>query len=240
MYLGTKQDGSLTYQTQLADHFITPITTINYHITKFRQEGLIDNLLNLTSKGKKLFVYLWKNVGASKLRAHNLQIKFNLIKCPADYIRKYSNSIFTPFSNGRYRGLKGDLDDTTFMIYSTKKVICVIRDVFGNNDEEISYGIQLIAMQVKSRLEEMFEGIKIGGFSFARIQTSHIAVLDSVISELYEEAGITYEGKSLNIDKSNDNPEIEATDPSTNLIDAMYLLDLEKRIKELIKKKLGT
>jgi len=232
MYLGKHQNGEITHQRQLAKNFRRADTTINYHITKFKGEGLIDHHLELSNKGKSLFKFLWDNTDITKLRAHNIQIRFNLTQCPADYIEKYSKEIFSTFTNNRYMAFKGIINGITFMFYSPKKIICVIKDIFADNDEEISSTIQIIATDLKEILERKFVGIKISGHSPARIQTSHIAVLDAVLAKKIDLRGITFEGKTLAIDKSHGINEIEATDPSSNLRDSMYLLNLDGELRK--------
>ena len=228
LYVGKHQNGELTYQTQIKEHFKIPYTTINYHITKFKEEGLIDNHLNLTNTGIKLFKLIWKDAGIKKLRAHNIQIKFNLIKCPINYVKKYSRDIFKTFTNGRYYGFKGDLGNFTFMFYSKKKIICVLKDIFGNNDEEITSSLMILIGEIKNILEKEFLGIKIEAHNLAKIQTMHIAVLDSYISENYNLRGFTYESKTMAIDESKGRYELESTNSETCLEDCMKLLKIDK------------
>ena len=229
MTVGTNQDGKFTYVTQLSEYLGKHNNTVTYWITKFKEEGLIDYGLELSENGKSLFKFLWENLEISNLRAHNIQIVFFLSKCPDDYIERYSSEIFSFITNGRYRGLIGKIFGITCMFYSPKKIVCVLRNIYGDTDEDISSGLQIIASDLKARLEKHFDGITIGGNKFAKIQTSHIAVLDSLIAKSFDLRGFTYEGKYLAIDKSHGRHEIELTDPRVNLKDIMKLLDVDKK-----------
>ena len=229
MVIGTNQGGRFTYITQLSEHLKKHYNTINYWITKLKEEGLIEYRLELSEKGKSLFKFLWKNVDVSNLRAHNIQIVFFLNKCPENYIERYSSEIFSFITNKRYRGLIGKIFGITCMFYSPRKIVCVLRNIYGDTDEDICSGLQIIASDLKARLEDYFKGIAIEGNKFAKVQTSHIAVLDSIIAKSFDLRGFTYEGKYLSIDKSHGKNEIELTDPMVNLKDIMKLLDVDKK-----------
>lgn len=231
LYVGLNQD-NLLYQKELAEHFHKSISTVNHHIKKFKEEGLISHHLQLSPIGLELFAQVWDNVDMKKLRAHNIQVRFNLVKCPADFVQRYSKDIFEPITNGKYHGFKGILHDFTFMFYSTNKIIGVFRNILTDDDEEISSGLQIRAKEIQNILEKEFRGIEIGGFTFAKIQTSHIAILDSIIAHKFDEKGFTYEGKEIAVDKSHEKYELELTNPSNNLKEIMSLLHLENRLKE--------
>ena len=230
LYIGMNQNGELFYQHQLKEHFKIPLTTINHHITKFKREGLIKHHLELSVDGQKLFKYLWDNARIKKLRAHNIQIKFKLTQCPKDYVRKYSRSIFQIVGNNRYTALKGSFQGFIFMFYSPEKIVCTLKDIFGDTDEEISSAVQIIVPKIQEKLEYEFPGIGINDFELARIQTSHIAILDSILAKSFVLRGFTYESKKIAIDESHGRPELEATDPETNLNDIIKLLRLERRV----------
>jgi hypothetical protein len=228
LFIGLHQDGSITYQTQIAKELRIPLTTLNYHITKFKQEGLIDKQLKLTEKGCKSFRYLWENENKNLLRAHNIQVIFQVITCPDKFPDCFSKSVYQPLGNKRYRGLKTQLEGFTVMFYSPKKIVCVLPNIFGDRDEEISSAIQVIISKLKELLEYEFQGIRLGNYELAKIQTMHIAVLNSIIAEKYLLKGFTKENKNYAIDNSKGLPEIELTDPKTVLRDIMGLLNLDK------------
>jgi len=234
LYIGLHQNGDLTFQNEISKHFKIPLTTLNYHITKFKGEGLIKNGLNLTDDGKKLFRYMWENIGKKKLRAHNIQIVFNVVICPSYFPDCFSKSIYQFFSNSKYRAIKTELRGMTVMFYSPKKIVCVLRNIYANNDEEISSALQLVITEIKSLLEKEFEGIKINGYEIAKIQKMHIAVLNSVIAEKYLIKGATEENNKFAIDGSDKGREIEITEPSTALRDIMDLLELDESFKEFL------
>jgi len=229
MFIGTHQDRTLTFQTQIANELDMKITTVNYHITKFKQEGLIKEDLKLTEKGFKAFKFLWENENKKVLRAHNIQVKFNVIKCPSSFPLCFSKSIYQPLTNNKYRGLKTKLNGFTVMFYSPKKIVCVLPDIYGDNNEEISSTVQLLIPQLKEILENEFQGIKTDNYELAKIQTMHIAVLNSVIAKSYLLKGFTYEGKDTAIDNSKGKPENEATNPSTALNNIEELMEKEEK-----------
>lgn len=227
IYIGVNQGGDLIYQEQLAEYFHKSLSTVNYHIIKFRKEGLLSDFLNLTEEGKKLFKFLWEKADAKILRAHNIVIKFNLIKCPVDYVKRYVNEIFVEFGNGKYKGLKGKQKGITYMLYSTKKIVCVVPDIFADTDEEISVTMQLITQEMKEIIEAKFVGVLIGGHSLGKIQKSHIAILDAYTTKIFDLENTNYTGKEIALDKSHDKYEFELIDPKTNLrtIEDLKLLD---------------
>lgn len=228
MFIGLHQDGSITYQTQIARELKRSITTINYHITQFKGEGLIDQRLKLTELGYKTFKFLWDNEDKKVLRAHNIQIVFNVVKCPPNFPDCFSQVIYEPLQNKRYKGLKTKIDGFTIMFYSPKKIVCVLKDIFGDTDEEISGVLQLVIPELKKLLEYEFKGIRIENYKLARIQKMHIAVMDSFIAQTYLLKEFTEENKNFAIDKSHGIPEVELTNPSNALRDIMDLLNLDK------------
>jgi hypothetical protein len=239
MFIGLCQSKGLTYQTEIAKHFKIPLTTLNYQITKFKQEGLISKGLNLTPKGEKLFKFLFLNYDCKKLRAHNIQLKFKVIRCPQKFPDCFSKSIYQYFSNKRYRGIKAELKGMSVMFYSPHKIIVVLKDIYANTDEELSSSIQLLATEIKEILEQEFKGIILEGHEIAKIQSQHVAILDSTLAESYLLKNFTEENKDFAIDKSHGVSEIELTNSATALRDIMNLLRLEefflnKQNKEVI------
>jgi hypothetical protein len=118
------------------------------------------------------------------------------------------------------------------MFYSPRKIVCVIRDIFGDNDEEISGAIQLIIPELRKLLEYEFKGIGIRDYKLAKIQKMHIAVKDSFIAETYLLKGYTEENKEFAVDKSHGVSEIELTNPKNALRDIMDLLNLDKKLQK--------
>jgi len=233
LFIGLHQDdGLITYQTQIARELKKPNTTVNYWITKFKDKGLIDKQLKLTSKGNRAFLFLWKNENKSILRAHNIQVKFRVIRCPENFPDCFSKSIYELITNERYRGIRTQLDGITVMFYSPKKIICVLKDIYADTDEEISSAVQVLIPELRELLEYEFQGIKLGDSELARIQTMHIAVLDSIIAKDYLIKGFTKENKDYAIDNSHGIPEIELTNSGNALKDIMNLLNLEKIVRK--------
>ena len=232
MYLGINQDGSLVYQTQIARELKTPMSTVNYWVTKFKLEGLIDKYLKLTDRGFKAFKFLWQNENKKILRAHNIQVMFKVINCPKNFPDCFSKSIYQPLTNNRYKGLKTELNGFTVMFYSSKKIVCVIPDIYGDSDDEISSSVQVIIPGLRKLLEAEFTKIELGDYEIAKIQTMHIAVLNSIIARKYLLRGFTKENKDYAIDNSHGIPEIELTNPDTALRDIMDLVNLESMLQK--------
>lgn len=213
LFVGAKQDGSLLYQTQIARELIIPITTLNYHITKWRQEGLMNDRLELTPKGKRLWEKLWENETLSmKIRAHNIQVKFEVIKCPVNFPDCF-DKIYTPLSNGKYSGVKTKFDDVSVMFYNRKKIVCTLPDVYGDTEEDCMSGIQKLCTEIKQRLEVEFKGIVINGYELAQITTLHVARMNSLIIEQLASRRGNFKIGDVEIDSSKGKGEIEAVNP---------------------------
>jgi len=236
LYLATHQQEAFLYKSTLSRLLKIKYTTLNYWITKFQQEGLIERNFKLTAVGNKIFEFIWNGKDINLLRAHNIQLKFILSACPVNYVEKYSDKIFTEFTNKRFRGLRGEImldwGKITIMIYSRKKIICVLNDIFGETDEEISGTLCLILPSITSLIEKRFPGIKISNCIPARIQTSHIAYLNSTLAKKFRIKGFTYEGEDLAVDGSNGDNETETTNPKTNLRGIELVKEIESKIKE--------
>src|SRR3990172_408751 len=94
LVLGAYPAEEVLTQTRIARELKMPLTTINYQVTKLKHQGLIDKHLKLTEKGIKAFKFLWENVDKKKLRGHNIQIKFEVLKCPDKFPDCLSKSIY--------------------------------------------------------------------------------------------------------------------------------------------------
>ncbi len=84
-----------------------------------------------------------------------------LSACPKDYVKKYSDKIERVVTNGKYFGFNAILNNATMTLYSRKKIICVLRNVYGSSEEEITIRLQLFVQKLQEEIEERFEGIKI-------------------------------------------------------------------------------
>ncbi len=228
IYLGVHQDSGITYQTTMAKELKIPVTTLNYWNTKFKQEGLLHfqkSPIKLTDLGIKTFKYLWDNSGKTILRAHNIQVKFNVIKCNWNSI--CSNEIYEPLTNKKYKGIKTKLSGFTVMFYSPKKIVCVLPDVYADNDEEIASCVMLMVKDVKSIIQSEFNCV-LGTTEIAKIQSMHIAVLNSNIAKSYLLTGFTKETNEYSIDNSHGVPEVELTNPATALANIKDLIKLDE------------
>lgn len=233
LFLGANRDKCFTYATEISTAINMANSTVSDNITKIKGEGLIDVQFKLTEKGQRLFNILWKNIDSDQLRFHNIQIRFMLASCPVDYIKRYSDMILKLISNDKYNGFKANLSNATMMMYSRKKIICVLKDVYGYSEEDIVVKLQLIVQELQDEIETKFRGIKITSHDFCKIQTSHLAIVDSKIAESVSKNGkFTYEGKTIAIDKSHGRYEIELTDSKTNLANISDLIEFERKINQ--------
>ncbi|MFH1311428.1 MAG: hypothetical protein ABIH65_03425 [Nanoarchaeota archaeon] len=236
-YIGTHQDEHLLYISILSRHTKIKYTSLHYWITKFKQEGLINKQLEFTSRGNKLFKFLWEMKDVKLLRAHNIQIIFYLSSCPVEFVKRYSDKVFTVFTNKKFMGLNGEVKTPygiiSIMFYSRKKIVCVLKDIFGETDEDISSAIASQVPDVIQLLESTFKGIKVESHKPARIQTSHIAVINSNFAKRFDLNSITYEGKNIAMDRSQGNEELELTNPRNNLLGIEFLKKLEEGLDDL-------
>ncbi len=232
MILGSNINGEIIYQKQIANKLNKPLTTINYHITKFKQEGLINKDLSLTQKGLVIFKKLWDNVDKPILRAHNIQVVFKLSECPPNLPESIqgTKSIYSPLNNKKYRGIKTIIKGFTCMFYSKEKIVCCLPQIYAENDEDICFQIQSLISDLISILEDEFSGIKIKGYKLAKIQSMHIAITNSYIAKSYLLLkGFTEENSEFAIDSSHGTPELEITNPEKAL---SYIEPLKEFDKE--------
>jgi len=243
-YIASLEAWKIVTQTDVANALNKPITSLNYHFTKLRQEGLLNKQNNLTDKGKKVLRYLkhWDKTLDKKLRAHKIQITFFIAKCPD--LNGVRNMVFNPFTNDRYSALKCELKGCTIMFYSRKKAVAVIPDIYGNSDEEIASAVSDFASQLINVLESEFEGLKVDYFKPAKFSSMHVAILDSVIADSFLlEKGYCYSNGRVAIDSSHGRAELEAESGNTALEDIEILVkyeslaqenkDLKERVKEV-------
>lgn len=227
LWLGANQGFVMLTKTYLQRKLEKPYMTINYHITKFKQEGLIDKYLKLTNKGARVFDFLWKNENVYQLRAHNIQVKFKIVKCPDCFPDCFSKNIYNPLSNGKYKGIQTSLNNMMVMFYSPKKIVCTLPDVYANTDDEIISAIQLQIPNIISVLEDEFKGIKVDDYQIAKIQTMHVAILNSIYAKSILLKDFTYEGENIAVDNSHGIPELELTNSLNCLMDIDLLMKAE-------------
>ena len=238
IFLGTHQNETITYITELKKYLDMKYTTLVYWITKFNQEGLIYDGFRLTSKGNKIFESIWNFKDMNLLRAHNIQIKFYIDSCPKEFVNEYSDKIFTLMTNKRYIGLNGYIETSYgrigVSIYSRKKIVCTLKDIYAESDDEIISTLEIIVLDLITILEKKFKGIKINDYEYAKIQTMHIAFLNSNFSKKYNLGNITYEGKNIAMDNSHSIQELELTNPKNNLRGIEILKLLEDNLNKYI------
>jgi len=218
----------------MARELSIPITTLNYHITNFKGEGLINDRLELTPKGMRLWKMLWENKALSnKFREHNIQVKFNVVKCPLGFPSCFSDKIYTPLVNGRFSGIKTKFDDVAVMFYSKKKIVCTLPDVYGDSIEDCISGIEKFCIDIKQKLESEFKGIVIDKYEMAKITHIHSARMNSAIIEGVAEREGNFKIGDVEIDSSKGRAEIETTNPHNSLEKIEEIDDLlERPIKQ--------
>ncbi len=234
-YIASLDSWEIVTQTNIAEALNKPITSLNYHFTKLKKEGLLSKENALTDKGKKVLRYLkhWDKTLEKKLRAHKIQVTLFLARCPN--LRKIGNVAFTPFTNNRYSGLKCELKGCVVMFYgiNPKKAVAVIPDIYGNTDEEIASAIADFISQLIRVLESEFEGLKIQDFRAAKYSSMHVAILDSLIAESFLiDNSHCYSNGRIAVDCSHGRPELEAESGDTALEDIEVLVKYESLMQE--------
>jgi len=233
-YIGTAPAYEIIRQINVAEALEIPNTSLNHHFTKLKHRGLIDQINQLTAKGKKFLRYLkhWDKSFEKKLRAHKIQVTLFLAK-PVEDFGKVKNCILTPFTNKRYSGLKTELNGCKVMFYSKKKVVVKLPDVLANNDEEIVSAIDDVLGQLIEALELEFEGLVVDSYKICEFSSMHIAVLDSVIAEAFMlKNGRCYSDGRFAIDGSHGGSELEVERVDTALEDIKVLVEWEEMARE--------
>ena len=229
-------------QRFIADTIKSPITTVNYQVTKLRTKGLIDKQNQLTESGKDVIRYFnhWDKTYSKKLRAHKVQISVTIIQLPSNFWTK-KHHILKPFTNSKYKGLKGTLRGSSLCFYSSKKLVVKIPDIFANNSDEIVCAIDDSLEQLFQIINDEMPGIKLGTYDICKFNSMHCAILNSTIAESFLlKEGRCYSNKEFCIDGSNGVPELEAENLETVFENIDFLVKYEdlatenKRMSELL------
>lgn len=220
-------------------------TTLNYRVRKLKTLDLIKEDNHLSEKGKKAIRYFkhWDKTISKKLRAHKIQISINLLKLPTNFF-DIKHKILTPFTNQKYRGLKGQLIGSQVLFYSSKKLIVKLPDVFGNTSEEITGAINDCIQQLFTVLTQEFPGIIFDSYEICKFDSMHVAILNSIIAETFLlKEGRCYHGEGgLCIDGSHGGNELEVeeleniTENIEVLIKYEDLVRENKKLTKLLKK----
>ena len=212
LLIGTFKDEVLVSQKLLSTILKVSKTSLNYRITKLVEHGLITKKNKLTDKGQKAIQYFkhWDQTLERKLRAHKIQISVNVTKLPNNFF-DVKHKILEPFSNKRYRGLKGQLLGSQILFYSSKKLLIKIPDVFGNSPEEVMSCIHDCIHQVFEVLIQEFPGINFDTYEICKFDSMHVAILNSIIAKtfLLKEGRCFHSSSGLCIDNSHGVPELE-------------------------------
>ncbi|MGV8171922.1 MAG: winged helix-turn-helix transcriptional regulator, partial [Candidatus Woesearchaeota archaeon] len=219
-YVASRPEDELITQTDIAQKLKVPITTVNYHIIKLKSEGFLNDMNRLTNEGIKVIRFFkeWDKNFDRKIRAHNIQLTI-FLKRPPDNFEEIRTTIYEPFTNKRYRGLKAEIQGCKVLIYSKKKAITTLPDIYASNDEDVTADEEIAATilhcwsQLKTGLEMEFPGLEIADYKPAKFTTMHVAVLDSIIAKSYIlKTGHNYSNGRVAFDKSHDRYELESED----------------------------
>ena len=243
--IASKKQDEIINQSNIAKSINKPLTSINYQIKQLRELELIDSKNQLTLKGNKAIQYFkhWDKTLSKKLRAHKIQISVNILKIPSNFF-EIKHKILTPFTNRRYKGLKGQLLGSQILFYSSKKLVIKLSDVFGNTNDEIMGAINDCIQQLFTILTIEFPGIVFDSYEICKFDSMHVAILNSIIAEtfLLKEGRCFHGTNGFCIDGSHGVPELECEELkniSENievLIKYEDLVKENKRLSKLLKK----
>jgi hypothetical protein len=125
-----------------------------------------------------------------------------------------------------------ELVNCSIMIYSSRKIVVKLPDIYGDDDE-------VIAATAMSAIEQLLEalklefGIEVNGYELARFTALHLAVLNSTVAEKYIlKNGCNFKGKRISVDRSNGIYELEAENADTALEDIEVLVKVEDLVAE--------
>ena len=233
--IGSFKDDILISQKLLSAMLKISPTTLNYRITKLKDKGLITTKNHLTSKGIKAIQYFkhWDKSLSKKLRAHKIQISIKLLKLPDEFFN-LKHKILTPFTNQKYKGLKGQILGSQVLFYSSKKLIIKIPDIFGNSNDEIMGGINDCVAQLFQALTLEFKGIVFDSYEICKFDSMHIAILNSIIAEsfLLKEKRNFHGENGFCIDGSHGIPELEVEELSNITENIEILVKYEDLVRE--------
>ena len=211
-------------QRELSSVLNLRYTTLCSQITKLKQHGLINRKNHLTNDGLEVLQFFnhWDKTFTKKIRAHKIQISINLISLPSNFFN-LKHKVLKPFSNNKYNGLKGIIQGIQVLFYSSKKLMLILPNVYGNNDSEILGAIHSTIEKVQKELIKQFKGIKLGEYEVCKFTSMHCAIVNSIIAESYLlKKGCCFSSDSVCVDNSHGNPELE----SENLENMFENLDI--------------
>lgn len=232
--ISSKERGSFWTQTELAKRLQLPITTLNYAYTKLKARGFLDMAGDLTDVGNRVLRYLKDRdtTFSRRLRAHNIQVVLFLDRLPSNY-EELKGGFYRPFTNKRYRGLPVEVVGCLVLLYSQKKAVAVLPDIFANTSEEVALALAQTVSKLIEGLELEYPGLKVTEYKCAKYSLMHVALLDSKLAKaIICNKGHIYRNGRIGIDKSHGRYELEAESPSTALDDIEVLVKYEDLVKE--------
>jgi len=230
---GFKEE-KIVSQKEISKMTKRPKTTINYQFKRLREKNLVNKKNNLTERGIEAIQYFIQRDKSfsKKLRAHKIQMSITIQKLHKFFFQS-KNKILQPFTNGKYKGLKGMLKGVNMCFYSSNKLVLKIPDVLANSDSEIVCAIEGVVSQIYEVIETEFKGIKLGGYEICKFSSMHCAILNSVVAESFLlEKKHNYSNGTFCIDGSKGVPELEAENVKTVFDDINYLSKYEDVVKE--------
>lgn len=209
--IGCVSKEKIVLQKDLSKALNIPLSSIGYHITNLRSEELINKNNKLTKKGRQAIQYFkhWDKTFTKSLRAHKIQISLSITSLPSNFFTLRHKTL-SPFTNKRYQGLKGEIEGTQILFYSSKKAMLILPEVYGNNDQEILGAINSITQNLYDAIKLEFPGIKLGDYEICKFTSMHCAIVNSVIAESFLlQKGSCYSSDEICIDNSHGKPELE-------------------------------
>lgn len=234
-YIACQKEDEIIVQSNIANELKLSKSTLNYHFSNLKAIGLINKNNRLTEEGKRVVQFFnhWDKTLQKKLRAHKIQISINIKHLPSDFFNLKHSSL-QPFTNKRYRGLKGQLLGSKVLFYSSNKLVVVLPDIFANTSEEIVGAIEDCIAQIIYVLKQEFKGIILGSYEIYKYTSMHCAIIDSVIAENFLlKKGSCYKSEGVCIDGSHGKAELEVESLTNIFENTEVLLEYDKLVASL-------
>lgn len=216
-------------------------TTFNYYFKQLQNYGFISKESKITEKGKQVIQYFnhGDKLPPKILRAHKLQISFNVIKTPKDFW-KNRNKLFNLFTNQRYRGFKTTISGCQILFYGQKKMVAFLPDILGESELEVLGLIKEEVNELKEKIESEFPGLVLSFSEIAKFESMHVAIVNSEIAKAFNTNKAYHIHGRIAIDNSNGESELEVENLHTLGEDLELICRYEDLVREnkFLKKRL--
>ena len=228
---GLTPESTLLSQKEIADYLKRPLSSVNYHILRLKEEGIFNEIMFLTPHGKVVFQKLVGCVqNTKKLRAHKIVGTFKLVLAYKDFSEVKNKYI--KISNGKYDGFRLDFNECVIIFYTPLKITYYLPCVYGDSISELyTEAYEKFIVPLKTYLETLFPSLKIDQYEIASICINHLALLNHPLAETFKKFNVQYASDRLEIDHSNVIPELETVHKETSVQDMDKILDYEKLIR---------